>query len=144
MGESHFQLVYINNNWYFVDTLELEIMTVEDFVNELLEATPKSEYMQDWLTEYYNKFLQVKKVGNVIFTMENAKEVADYDYRVGISTAIQYLNDIGIETPYYWKMLNENIENPDFDWININARDKQFEILGIKEMLDIAYDIIWK
>lgn len=57
MGENFYHLKLINNNWYFIDTFELKIMYVENFVDDLMEAINYSEDIKNWLEEYYNDYL---------------------------------------------------------------------------------------
>jgi hypothetical protein len=80
----------------------------------------------------------------VDFTLENAIKVAEYDYNYGVVFAIDILEEYGFDCSYYWNIVNEIVEdNQEFNERNIQARDNQYKILGIKDLMDKAYDIVW-
>ena len=78
------------------------------------------------------------------FTLEMAIEVARADYNNGIMDAMEQLNKYGIDTHFYWDWLGLNGEDPDYNNGNITARDKQYELLGFKEIMNKAYEIVWE
>lgn len=81
------------------------------------------------------------------FTYKEALEIAEEDYYNGISSAIEKLNKMGIETPIYWAWLIQvesyNGDIDDYD-MNCNCRDLQYQALGIWETMERAYDEVWE
>lgn len=81
------------------------------------------------------------------FTFKDALKVAETDYYDGISSAIEALNKMGIETPIYWAWLIQ-VNNYDGDIdeynMNCNCRDLQFQVLGIYEIMQRAYKEVWE
>ena len=89
------------------------------------------------------------------FTSEDAKVIAQEDLDNGILSAMLLLKDkYGFDISYYLDNINE-LEDVDssgidkdsgkyYDNANIYYRDKQFEKLGIKELMEKAYDDVWE
>ena len=74
-----------------------------------------------------------------------ALEIAECDYSDGILSAMEMLSKFGVNTSYYFNtMSNIEYEDIDNDNLNINTRDKQYELLGIKDLMEFAYSIIWE
>ena len=74
-----------------------------------------------------------------------ALSVAEEDYSCGILSAMEMLRDLGANTSYYFNIMNNiSYEDIDNDNLNINTRNKQYELLGIKDLMEFAYSIIWE
>ena len=110
-----------------------------------------------WEVEDYDQWDELTKMINDLeevleYAQNNPKfkmclEVAEQDYLVGVSTAMETLNKYGYQTPIYWAFLKQVYEQEldyDEDNMNINCRDLQYEVLGIDYDMDIAYDIVWE
>ena len=72
-------------------------------------------------------------------SLKNALKVAGADMWVGVCHAIEKLQKMGFDCSYYWDTM-EDIE--DVDSINLQTRDKQYELLGIKKVMDLAYELV--
>ena len=86
------------------------------------------------------------------FTLEDAIDVAYDDHYIGILDGVEELEKKGFDCSYYYEKIND-LEDPDdsgvdeetgipYDNANIYYRDKLWEKLGIKEIMEKAYDIL--
>ena len=107
-------------------------------------------YQWDELTKMINDLEEVLEYAQNNPKFKMCLEVAEQDYLVGISSAMETLNKYGYETPIYWAFLKQVQDNEmDFDeytmsLVNIDCRDLQYEVLGIYYDMDIAQDIVWE
>ena len=77
-------------------------------------------------------------------TMDQAIEIAEIDLCDGVMSAIEALNHLGFETPIYWALQKQvDINNPNYDQLNLDCRDLQYKTLGIYEILELAYMDVW-
>ena len=91
---------------------------------------------------------------NKKFDSNDALKVAKEDYEVGIYSAMELLRDTyGFDTSYYFNHI-DSLDDADASGVdsdtgekysnaNIYYRDKQFEKLGISDLMNRAYDIVW-
>ena len=78
-----------------------------------------------------------------MITKEQAIEVAKRDIYSGICFAIDKLEEYGLDCSSYHKEINEyNEDCYNFDLINIEARNRLYNKLGITEIMQEAYDIV--
>ena len=85
---------------------------------------------------------------NKEFDSDDALKVAKEDYEVGIYSAMELLRDTyGFDTSYYFTHIDSSGVDGDtgenYSDANIYYRDKQFEKLGISDLMNRAYDIVW-
>lgn len=91
---------------------------------------------------------------NKEFDSDAALKVAKEDYDVGIYSAMELLRDTyGFDTSYYFTHIDslDDVDSSGVDGdtgenysdANIYYRDKQFEKLGISDLMNRAYDIVW-
>lgn len=88
------------------------------------------------------------------FDFDDALKVARKDYEIGISSAMELLRDTyGFDTSYYFDHI-DSLDDVDASGVdeetgesysnaNIYYRDKQFEKLGISDLMTKAYDAVW-
>ena len=103
----------------------------------------------------YTPNLDTLTESNNTFTFEDAKIIAQEDLESGILDAMLLLRDkYGFDISYYLDNTND-LEDVDSHGVdkdsgehysnaNIYYRDKQFEKLGIKELMEKAYDDVWE
>jgi hypothetical protein len=80
-------------------------------------------------------------------TYKQALEIAETDYYDGIMSAMEKLNELGFETPIYWSFIKQTDElgyDVDDYEMNCNCRDLQYQVLGIWETMQRAYDEVWE
>ena len=78
-------------------------------------------------------------------SLKDAISVADLDCGengVGVSTAIERLDELGFDTSYYWDTMKDYWQDPDEDDMNLKTRDELFRRLGITEIMERAYAIV--
>lgn len=104
---------------------------------------------------YIPKLDTLKESGHNKFTLKDAIHIAQIDADVGISAAIEELADkYNFDVSYYFNHVNklddvdssgkdEETEEKYSD-ANIYYRDKQFEKLGISDLMNNAYDLVWE
>lgn len=77
------------------------------------------------------------------FTAYMAEKVAQCDYNIGVSSAIELLARLGFNTSYYWRVMNRG-DNWNNDELNLATRDKLFKKLHIFKKMQEAYNKVWR
>lgn len=88
--------------------------------------------------------IEYKLMKDVKFNIQLAIIIAKEDCNIGVSSAMDLLSKWGFDCSYYFKTMNNYCEEKeiDFDQLNLETRDKQYSMLGIKEVMDQAYELI--
>ena len=84
---------------------------------------------------------------NNMFKLENAIEVAEQDYNIGVYDAIDKLAFYGFNCDSFWATINDAIKKYGYDLdseIFLNARDNLYKKLGIEDLMKKAYEIVWE
>lgn len=82
----------------------------------------------------------------MLFNLEKAIEVARQDYNIGVYHAIDQLAFYGFNCDSFWTTINDAIKQYGYDLdseIFLNARDNLYKKLGIADLMDQAYDLVW-
>ena len=89
------------------------------------------------------------------FSLKSACRVAKVDLDNGIESAMMFLSETyGFDVSYYFNKMNvfddedesgiDGDTGEHFSNANIYYRDKQFEKLGIYDLMQEAYDLVWE
>lgn len=82
----------------------------------------------------------------MLFNLEKAIEVARQDYNIGVYDAIDTLASYGFNCDSFWATINDAIKQYGYDLdseIFLNVRDNLYKKLGIADLMDQAYDLVW-
>ena len=78
------------------------------------------------------------------FTYEDALEIAKTDRDVGVMSAIEKLEGKGFDCSDYFAIYTHLTDGQEVDdEVNLKARDDLFVKLGIKDLMDKAYEEVW-
>lgn len=67
MGEMYLNLIQIRNDWYVANTDEMELISVEDFAEQLLNVIENiDDTTIEWLERYYDEHKINKEVINYV------------------------------------------------------------------------------
>lgn len=96
---------------------------------------------------YYNEITMIEDIiiYNIKedFDIELAKKVADIDINIGVLSAMEELEKIGCSIHTYNAFFEQiDIYHSDYDALNLEARDLQYKILGIYELMQQAYELM--
>lgn len=95
--------------------------------------------------KYSVDLININSIDNIYntsgkFTLEMGVQVASEDYFVGICSAMCELENLGFDTSVYIGLakIEELFEDGCF------IRDLQYKVLGIYDIMQQAYDIVWE
>ena len=78
-------------------------------------------------------------------TLKQATKVAKTDYEIGILSAVFELQKLGFNCNSYFETINKiDTDWEDFDSENIKARNNLYALLGIKDIMNKAYNKVWR
>lgn len=108
------------------------------------------DFELDYIKEcnsYYNEIIMIEDIiiYNIKedFDLELAKKVVDVDIHIGVLCAMEELEKIGFSISIYSAFLEQvDVEHEDYDALNIEARDLQYKVLGIYELMQQAYELM--
>lgn len=106
------------------------------------------DFELDYIKEDSSYFNEITTIEDIIiynikedFDLELAKKVADVDMHIGVLCAMEELEKIGFSTSVYNAFI-EQIDIEDHDALNLEARDLQYKVLGIYELMQQAYELM--
>lgn len=108
------------------------------------------DFELDYIKECNTYFNEITKIEDIIiynikedFDLELAKKVADVDIHIGVLCAMEELEKIGFSIQTYDAFLEQaDVDHNDYDALNLEARDLQYKVLGIYELMQQAYELI--
>lgn len=136
-----YNLFVISHEDKTIDSIQ-SIVAFKDY-KDLYESVVKERIYEDLndipLKEFYLTTSELLDLEIELLSEEEALEIAKIDYEDGIYFAMGRLEDFGFNCSVYFDAIDK-APDCDYDDCNIQARDLQYKLLGIYDIMQKAYE----